>query len=84
MTPHGYQHTFRVSQLKRREVVTENLRVCVVAFTVTTTAAQIATSSRSCVGFVMIPLTGLSTFLFFSIKPLLQGRNPRVDFGLSV
>lgn len=77
--------TFCISQFERSEVVAQNLRVSIVAFTITTTATQIPAVTWPTVALsLVITLACLLIIHFLSVDALLQILHPRVDFRLGL
>lgn len=76
--------TFRIPQLKRREVITQDLRISIVALTIPAATAKFTAGAGSAIrrSFSM----GLTGFLvhILSINSLLQILYPRVDLGLRI
>jgi hypothetical protein len=58
------ERTFCVPELKGREVIAQDLRICVVAFAITTAATQIATSPRTAIALFPIPTRSMVVFIF--------------------
>jgi hypothetical protein len=55
--------TFCVPKLKGREVIAQDLWICVVAFAITAAATQLATSPRTTIAFFSIPTGGMVVFI---------------------
>ena len=77
--------TFCILQLERSEVVAENLGVCIVVFTISTTATYISAVTWPTVALSLpITLAGLPFVEFLPIDALPQILHPSVDFGLGL
>lgn len=66
--------TFSISEIKRRKVIAEKLRVCIVTFAIPTATAHVSASPWP-VGS-LLALTSLNVVPVVAVKPLLQVLHP--------
>lgn len=74
--------TFAIPQLKSREIIAENLGICVVALTIATATAHITTASGPSLRGSLSLILGRFLVQIISINSLLQVCYPRVNLAL--
>ena len=78
-------HTLSISQLERREIITQQLRIGIVTFTVPTATAHVSTASRAAVLCLAIIVRSLLWAIFlFTIDSLSQILKPTRDLCLGI